>query len=81
MNICHAITWHLEKSKWQEMLDNLGYNMTSLSCMLVYMPEIKVGFVFFKGREGKFMFMTAHDGDKITPYVHPSNVFKLRDDE
>lgn len=78
----HSIHWSLSKERWQDLITNLGYNMTSLACMEVVFTKTQTGFVFFKGREGKFMFMVDHkpDGTMVT-HIDPANVFLIGENE
>ncbi len=82
MGVVHHILWDLPKDLYQKLLNDLGYNITSHACMAVILPELKAGFIFFKGREGKFMFMTtlAENGDIVT-HINPKNVFQVGPEE
>lgn len=78
----HSIHWSLSKERWQDLIISLGYNMTSLSCMEVVFTKTQTGFVFFKGRDGAFMFMVDHKPDgTMVHHVDPSNVFQIGEDE
>lgn len=87
MGVQHTIRWQLPKEKWQKRLDDLGYNMTSLACCEVLIDNTNTGFVFFNGRDGKFMFTTTHNNgdlssDDVTVHISPENpVFLINEDE
>ncbi len=80
MGIKHRVDWTLKKEDWQNLITHLGYNMTSLACMSVTIPETNTVFVFFKGT-GEFMFMGQNTQTQFVVAQDSINYFRIGEDE